>query len=111
MNNSYKTLSRHNMSFIHNINPLTWLKQLNNHAKVHLRALLASVRNLRAHFFPYAMNFDSRIALARKAHCQKLKTLRKLRPDVSVICPQFKKQNDSLHTLNVSPAQFHRRLS
>ena len=76
----------HNKSFMHNINPLMWLKQWNYHDTKHLRALLACVRII-VLFFSVRDKFVSGIALGRKAHYQNLKTLRKSRTDVSVLRP------------------------
>ena len=44
MNNICITITRQNKSFKHNINPLTWLKQLKYHDTIYTRALVAGVR-------------------------------------------------------------------
>ena len=45
MNNNCTTIPRHNKSFIHNINPVTWLKQWNYDDTLYLRGLLAGGRH------------------------------------------------------------------
>ena len=50
MNNSCKTITRHNQSFIHNINPMRWLKQWNYLGMRYLWSCLPGVRNYRTRF-------------------------------------------------------------
>ena len=79
------TITRHNKSFMHNINPLKLLNQWNYHDTIYLRASCLAWEIV-LHVFQAREKCVSGIALAQKAHCQKLKTLSKLRTDLSVMC-------------------------
>ena len=66
MNNNCITIKRHIKSFIHNINPLTWLKHWNQHDTIYLRRPWLAWEII-VQLFRVRDNFFSGIALAQKA--------------------------------------------
>ena len=92
MNNSCKTITEHNKSFIRNINGKKW--DFLCYAKIWRPSELAW--EIIVHLFSVRDKFFSGITLAREAQCQKLKTLKKSHTDVSVMFPQIRRDTLSL---------------
>ena len=87
INNSCITITRHNMSSIHNINPMTRLKQWNYRGTQCSQSLSTGVR-IFVHFSSSRDTYVNGIALPRKIHCHREKTLMKLGTEATGIRPQ-----------------------